>query len=88
MKHARADYDRIQDPAGKIGADEAVFLIRARDVCMPRALMDYATRALEVGAEDDLIMATVEQALLARRQQREGARTIGNDGLRCHIPDL
>lgn len=31
MKHARSDYDRIQDPANKIGEDEPVFLIRAKD---------------------------------------------------------
>lgn len=31
MIHARDDYARIQDPAGLIGADEPVFLIRATD---------------------------------------------------------
>lgn len=31
MKHARADYNRIQDPAGKIPEDEPVFLLRAQD---------------------------------------------------------
>jgi hypothetical protein len=31
MIHARADYNRIQDPEGKIGADEPVFLLRAQD---------------------------------------------------------
>jgi len=31
MRHARADYDRIQDPAGIIGEDEPVFLLRAKD---------------------------------------------------------
>lgn len=31
MKHARRDYDRIQDPSGKIPADEPVFLLRAQD---------------------------------------------------------
>ena len=31
MKHARSDYNRIQDPANKIPADEPVFLIRAQD---------------------------------------------------------
>ena len=33
MKHARSDYDRIQDPDGKIPANEPVFLIRGQDVC-------------------------------------------------------
>lgn len=31
MLHARRDYDRIQDPHGKIPADEPVFLLRAQD---------------------------------------------------------
>jgi hypothetical protein len=31
MKHARPDYDRIQDPAGRIPADEPVLLFRAQD---------------------------------------------------------
>lgn len=90
MKHARPDYDRIQDPEGKIGAEEAVFLIRAQDVCMPGALMDYAKRALEAGAADNLIRSTVEHALLARRQQREGAARLhsGESGLCLKIPDL
>ncbi len=32
MKHARADYDRIQDPDGLIPDDEPVFLIRGQDI--------------------------------------------------------
>ena len=31
MLHARPDYQRIQDPAGKIPEDEPVFLLRAQD---------------------------------------------------------
>jgi hypothetical protein len=31
MKHARDDYNRMQDPDGKIPADEPVFLIRGQD---------------------------------------------------------
>lgn len=31
MKHARADYDRFQDPAGLIPEDEPVMLFRAQD---------------------------------------------------------
>lgn len=31
MKHARSDYNRIQDPAGLILDNEPVFLIRAKD---------------------------------------------------------
>jgi len=31
MKHARPDYDRIQDPAGLIPKYEPVFLLRGQD---------------------------------------------------------
>jgi hypothetical protein len=31
VRHARPDYDRIQDPAGKIPENEPVFLLRAQD---------------------------------------------------------
>lgn len=31
MIHAREDYNRIQDPEGKIAFDEPVFLLRAKD---------------------------------------------------------
>jgi hypothetical protein len=42
MIHARPDYNRIQDPAGKIGADEPVFLIRAQDKSAPGTLRYWA----------------------------------------------
>lgn len=32
MKHARKDYDRIQDPAGLIPEEEPVFLVRGQDL--------------------------------------------------------
>lgn len=31
MLHAGPDYNRIQDPTGKIPADEPVFILRAQD---------------------------------------------------------
>ena len=42
MIHARGDYDRIQDPAGKIGVDEPVFLVRAQDISAPATLRFWA----------------------------------------------
>jgi hypothetical protein len=42
MIHARDDYNRIQDPAGKIPADEPVFLLRAQDELAARAVEFYA----------------------------------------------
>ncbi len=54
MKHARADYNRIQDPATHdatllsdgstaIGEDEPVFLIRAQDISSGDAVRAWAT---------------------------------------------
>lgn len=58
MKHARADYDRIQDPLGKIPKDEPVFLLRASDKLMPMMLEAYIKGLREIGAHPDLIALT------------------------------
>lgn len=42
MKHARPDYNRIQDPAGLIPEDEPVFLLRAQDRHAAKTLRWYA----------------------------------------------
>ncbi len=41
MRHARQDYNRIQDPEGKIGEDEPVMLFRAQDRHMVAVLTMY-----------------------------------------------
>jgi hypothetical protein len=43
MRHARADYDRIQDPSGKIPEDEPVFLIRAQDATAAEVIRYWAS---------------------------------------------
>ena len=42
MKHARADYNRIQDPEHIIPTDEPVFLLRAQDKFAVAAVRHYA----------------------------------------------
>lgn len=42
MRHARADYNRIQDPLNLIGEDEPVFLLRAKDVSAPFVVRFWA----------------------------------------------
>lgn len=54
MIHARADYNRIQDPAGKITADEPVFLLRAKDITAPRILRAWAAEQLREGGDERL----------------------------------
>lgn len=42
MIHARDDYNRIQDPAGKIPDGEPVFLIRGQDLCGAATVRHWA----------------------------------------------
>lgn len=42
MRHARADYDRIQDPARLIPENEPVFLLRGQDRNAAAAVRHYA----------------------------------------------
>lgn len=51
MIHARPDYNRIQDPEGKIGVDEPVFLIRAQDKSAPEALRFWADENIRNGGD-------------------------------------
>lgn len=70
MKHARKDYNRIQDPGytddkgvfHKIPDDEPVFLIRAQDLCSSFVLLSYAKKAEDLGAKDNIIDSVLRQA--------------------------
>lgn len=55
MRHARQDYNRIQDPTGKIPASEPVFLLRGQDVCAPIAVQAWADEAEKRGSDAELI---------------------------------
>lgn len=52
MIHARDDYNRIQDPAGLIPADEPVFLLRAQDALACKAVEYYAFLCSKAQAND------------------------------------
>jgi hypothetical protein len=54
MKHAREDYQRIQDPAGKIPADEPVFLLRAQDAVAADVVRCWADLNLAHGGDPEL----------------------------------
>ncbi len=54
MKHARADYDRIQDPLNLIPADEPVFLIRGQDILGSSAVREWARANDRVGGDPEL----------------------------------
>ena len=71
MKHARKDYDRIQDPAGKIPVDEPVFMLRAQDVIAPQVVEIWALAAHAAGADDDIVEHAYKHAQLMRKWQEE-----------------
>jgi hypothetical protein len=52
MRHAREDYNRIQDPAGKIPDDEPVFLFRAQDRFAWIFVKGYASLMYALGKLD------------------------------------
>ena len=62
MKHARPDYNRIQDPAGKIPEDEPVFLLRGQDRAAPGAVRAYAEILESMGGGPVLVRQSREQA--------------------------
>jgi hypothetical protein len=62
MKHAREDYNRIQDPANLIPEHEPVFLLRGKDVAAPAAIEAWCKEAKKYGADDNIIQAAQEHA--------------------------
>lgn len=62
MRHARPDYDGIQDPTGKIPADEPVFLIRGQDPTAALIVRAWADAAERLGADAELVRLAREQA--------------------------
>lgn len=64
MRHARSDYDCVQDASGKIPADEPVLLIRGQDVCAVAAGRAWCKTAAASGADPELV-AAMERHLVA-----------------------
>ncbi len=69
MKHARSDYNRFQDPEGKIPEDEPVFLIRGQDPAGPATLEAYANLAKLSGADMVIVAKSQLHAEAMRRWQ-------------------
>lgn len=66
MKHARDDYNRIQDPAGLIPANEPVFLLRAKDAMAYLAVAYYAQMIEDAGGDAEIVRRSRDQALAMR----------------------
>jgi hypothetical protein len=79
MVHARTDYNRIQDPAGKIGADEPVILFRAQDALMPAILAFYADRVRQLHGDQRIIDSALAHEQATRKWQRMN---------KCKLPDM
>lgn len=62
MKHARNDYDQIQDPSGKIPDNELVFLIRAQDKVGADAVRSWAYLAKAAGADRKIVCLALDHA--------------------------
>lgn len=76
MRHARSDYDRIQDPTGLIPEDEPVFLIRAQDRAAPLSVRCWAMIAEEFGAAPELVQRALDWSdQMAAWQQKHGSKT-------------
>lgn len=66
MKHARADYDGIQDANNHIPDDEPVFVIRAKDICSAATVEMWALLAEQAGADPDMIESARKHAAVMR----------------------
>jgi hypothetical protein len=62
MKHARADYDTIQDASGRIPADEPVFLVRGQDRCGAATVRAWADFVEGLGADPEIVRVAREHA--------------------------
>lgn len=70
MKHARPDYDRIQDPSGKIPDDEPVFIIRGQDLAGPATLRYWAMQNEKRHGDPSLTAAANAHARAMEEWQR------------------
>ena len=62
MKHAREDYNRIQDPENKIPKDEPVFLLRGQDKFAPELLLRWASKLRLAGGNPSMAEMVEEHA--------------------------
>lgn len=62
MRHARADYDRIQDPAGLIPVEEPVFLLRGQDRNAAAAVRVWAKLVEDEGGSPEIVAAARDHA--------------------------
>jgi len=79
MIHAREDYNRIQDPVGKIADDEPVFMVRAQDKLAPAVMRHWAMLQRLIGGDPKMAQMVEDHALKAEEWQRENG---------CKVADI
>lgn len=85
MRHARRDYDRIQDPENKIPEDEPVFLLRGQDPLAPELLLRWAAKLRLKGGQPAMARLVEDQAQAMLDWQEEMKNTTGKIP---HLPDM
>ena len=75
MIHCRKDYNRIQDPANKIGEDEPVFLLRAKDEFAPIVIKLWADLVAASGDTDLANKVTMFAGEMEKWQMENGCKT-------------
>ena len=75
MIHAREDYNRIQDPAGKIGADEPVFLLRSKDKFAPATVRVWAELVDASGDHELSFQVRMFADEMEHWQRKNGSKT-------------
>lgn len=89
MKHARQDYNRIQDPAltdpsllsegsTPIGEDEPVFLLRGQDKLAADIVDAYASRLAEERINEEYNAADLEAEELSPEEAAKSRATASN----------
>lgn len=71
MRHARSDYDRFQDPDGRIPDDEPVFLLRGQDPVAPDTLRFWADQIEKINGHNELVGAVRRHAAAMEQYQVE-----------------
>ena len=78
MRHAREDYQRIQDPAGIIPADEPVFLLRAQDVTAPDTVRAWARLQYTMKGNREMGRLAMDHAERMEQWQREHGHKVAD----------
>jgi len=78
MRHARSDYNHIQDSKGKIPDDEPVFLLRGQDAYAPYAIQKWADKVEKAGGKQAHLIANTarSQAIEMEEWQKLNVRKL------------